>query len=149
VLDDPEDKNSKLFIKAKNNLAPDKKAIRYGFGVKIVGHDAGLGKDIDAPYIVWHPQHVELTANEVMQAAAGQSGYAKREAHDFLRERLEAGPVKADDLFEEAEQNGIAKKTLYRAKKDLGIKSRKEHGKTEGGWTWELPTTPQRARGCE
>ena len=34
-------------------------------------------------------------------------GYAKRAARDFLLERLGAGPAKADDLFEEAEQHGI------------------------------------------
>jgi AAA domain-containing protein/primase-like protein len=139
VLDDPEDKNSKLFVKAKNNLAPDLKGLRYGFGVKTVGHDTKLGKDIDAPYIVWHQQHVELTANEAMQAAAGQSGYAKREAREFLLERLEAGPVASDDLFEEAKQNGISRATLNRVKKDLNIRSRKERGKTSGAWTWELP----------
>ena len=33
-----------------------------------VGHDARLGVDIEAPFIVWHPQHVEITANEAMQA---------------------------------------------------------------------------------
>src|SRR5262249_54917467 len=104
VLDDPEDKNSKLFVKAKKNLAPDKKALSYGMGVKKVGHDAKLDVDINAPYIVWHPQHVEITANEAMQAASGHA--AKREAREFLLERLEAGPLKADDLFEEAEQNG-------------------------------------------
>jgi putative DNA primase/helicase len=152
VLDDPEDKNSKLFVKAKNNLAPDKKALRYGFGVKTVGHDPKLNVDIDAPYIVWHPQHVELTANEAMQAATGQSGYAGREARDFLLERLEGGrQVKADDLFEEAEQNGISKVTLKRTKKKLGVKSRKTPGKFDGKWTWELPAekahpTPQGER---
>jgi putative DNA primase/helicase len=145
VLDDPEDKNSKLFVKAKNNLAPDKKALRYGFGVKTVGHDARLKKDIDAPYIVWHPQHVEMTANEAMQAADGQSGYAKREAREFLLERLEAGPVKADELYEEAEQNGISKRTLKRAKKDLKIRSYKEHGKMDGAWTWEPPARAKSA----
>jgi hypothetical protein len=138
VLDDPEDKDAKLFVKAKNNLAPDKKALRYGFGVKTVGHDKKLGVDIEAPYIVWYPQHVEVTANEAMQAADGRSAYAKREARDFLLERLEAGPAKADDLFEEAEQIGIAKITLKRAKKDLGVKSRKTAGKFDGAWTWEL-----------
>jgi putative DNA primase/helicase len=145
VLDDPEDKNSKLFVKAKNNLAPDKKALRYGFGVKTVGHDPKLNVDIDAPYIVWHPQHIELTANEAMQAATGQSGYAGREARDFLFERLEGGrQVKADDLFEEAEQTGISKVTLKRAKKKLGIKSRKTPGKFDGEWTWELPAEENR-----
>jgi len=136
VLDDPEDKNSKLFVKAKNNLARDDKALRYGMGVKKVGHDAKLGMDIDAPYIVWHPQHVEITANEAMAAAGNHS--AKREAREFLQERLEAGPVKADDLFEEAEQNGISKSTLKRAKKDLKIKSQKQRGGMEGAWVWEL-----------
>jgi putative DNA primase/helicase len=137
VVDDPEDKNSKLFVKAKNNLAPDKNALRYGFGVKTVGHDSRLKADIEAPHIVWHPQYVEVTANEAMQATTGQAGYAKREARDFLLERLEAGPVKADEIFEEAEQNGISKKTLYRAKKELKIKSRKD--KFDGEWSWELP----------
>jgi putative DNA primase/helicase len=141
VLDDPENKDSKLFVKAKNNLAPDKKALRYGMGVKPVGRDERLGLAIDAPFIVWHPNHVELTANEAMQAATGQSGYAKREAREFLLEHLQAGPVKADDMVEEAKQNGITLATLRRVKKDLQIKSRKTPGKFDGAWTWELPAT--------
>jgi putative DNA primase/helicase len=139
VLDDPEDNTSKLFVKAKNNLARDARALRYSIGVKIVGRDARLKKDIDAPFIVWHPQHIEVTANEAMQAAAGQSGYAKREAREFLLERLEGGPVKADDVLEEAKQNGIARNTLYRAKKALLVESHKERGKVDGDWMWELP----------
>jgi hypothetical protein len=137
VLDDPEDKDSKLFVKAKNNLAKDTKALRYGMSVKTVGHDTKLGVDINAPYIIWHPQHVEITANEAMQAAGGHT--AKREAREFLLERLEAGPVNSDDLVEEAKQEGIAKRTLDRAKKALGVKSRKQQGKTDGPWFWELP----------
>jgi putative DNA primase/helicase len=137
VLDDPEDKECKLFVKAKNNLAADKKALRYGIGVKTVGHDARLGVDIEAPFIVWHPQHVEITANEAMQAAGGHT--AKREAREFLLERLEAGPANSEDIVEEAKQEGLAEKTLRRAKKELGIKSRKQQGRTDGPWFWELP----------
>jgi hypothetical protein len=136
VLDDPEDKNSKLFVKAKNNLAPDKKALRYGMGVRKVGHDAKLGVDIEAPFIVWHSQHVEITANEAMAAAGGHT--AKREAKEFLLKRLEAGPVASDDVLEEAKQEGIAEKTLRSAKKELGIRSRREGG-SAGTWFWELP----------
>jgi putative DNA primase/helicase len=136
VLDDPEDKNSKLFVKAKNNLAPDKKALRYGMGVRTVGHDKRLGIDIEAPFIVWHPQHVEITANEAMAAAGGHT--AKREAKEFVLKRLEAGPVASDDVLEEAKQEGIAEKTLRSAKKDLGIRSRREGG-SAGTWFWELP----------
>jgi putative DNA primase/helicase len=137
VLDDPEDKDAKLFVKAKNNLAHDTKALRYGFGVKTVGHDEKLGVDINAPFIVWHPKHVEITANEAMDAASGHT--AKREAKEFIRDRLETGPVKASDILDEAKQEGIAVKTLKRAKKDLGIKSRKTPSKFDGEWHWELP----------
>jgi putative DNA primase/helicase len=136
VLDDPDDKNSKLFVKAKNNLARDTKALRYGVSVKTVGHDPRLNVDIEAPFIIWHPQHVEITANEAMQAATGQT--AKREAREFLLDRLEAGPMNSDDIIAEAKQEGIAEKTLRRAKKDLGIKSRRRGG-TDGTWFWELP----------
>jgi putative DNA primase/helicase len=136
VVDDPEEKDCKLFVKGKNNLSRDTKALRYGMGAKKVGHDSRLGVDIIAPYIVWHPQHVEITANEAMQAAGGHT--AEREAREWLLGRLEAGPAKADDVIEEAKQEGIAKRTLDRAKKDLGVKSRREGGST-GDWFWELP----------
>jgi hypothetical protein len=137
VLDDPENKERKLFVKAKNNLAPDKKALAYGMGVKIVGYDAKLGVDIEAPFIVWHSQHVEITANEAMQAVGGKT--AMREAKEFLRERLGAGPVNSDDIAEEAEQEGIAKATLRRAKKELGIKSRKQRGRHQPCGVRSLP----------
>jgi AAA domain/Bifunctional DNA primase/polymerase, N-terminal len=143
VVDDAENKR-KLLVKGKNNLAPhDTKALAYGFGAREVGKDKQTGKAIWAPHVIWHPQHVDVTANDAMQAAGGQSGYAKREAREFLLERLKAGPVKADDLLEEAEQNGISKRTLMRMKKDLGIRSRKEQGKIGGTWTWELPPQPR------
>src|SRR5262249_49354677 len=53
-IDQPEVKDGKLFRKAKNNLARDTKALRYGMGVKTVGYDDKLGVDINAPYIIWH-----------------------------------------------------------------------------------------------
>jgi hypothetical protein len=109
--------------------------------------DVLVGVDIEAPFIVWHPparrdyvwhpQHVEITANEAMQAASGHT--AKREAREFLLERLETGPAKQNDILDEAKQEGIVEKTLRRAKKDLGVKSRKERGKIDGEWLWELP----------
>jgi hypothetical protein len=72
-----------------------------------------------------------------MQAAGGHT--AKREAREFLLEQLEAGPRKAEDIIDQAKQEGIAKRTLDRAKKDLGIKSRKTPSRFDGEWYWELP----------
>jgi hypothetical protein len=53
--------------------------------------------------------------------------------------------MKQTDLLEEAKQEGIAERTLRRAKKDLGIKSSKERGRTGGDWFWELPAKPKMA----
>jgi putative DNA primase/helicase len=147
VLDDPDDRSNKLFVKAKNNLARDMMALRYNFSAKTVGHDAKLGKDIVAPFVTWHPEHVIVTANDAMNAADGRSGDAKREAQEFLLDLLTAGPVKADDLFEGAKQEGISKATLRRAKKDLGIRSRKQTGVMDGEWFWALAGTKVKPEG--
>jgi hypothetical protein len=143
VVDDAENKR-KLLVKGKNNLAPhDSKALAYGFGAREVGKDKKTGNAIWAPHIIWYPQHVDVTAAEAMQAADSQSGYAKREAREFLLERLEDGPVKVAVIREEAKQNGISAATLRRAKKDLRIESHKELGKVDGEWTWEIPKMPR------
>src|SRR5262245_18119456 len=111
--------------------------------VATVGRDKKLGVDISAPYIIWHGQHVEITANEAMQGAEGKT--RQREAREFLLDRLRGGAVRSDDLIEEAKQEGIAKRTLDTAKKDLGIKSRREGG-SAGAWFWELPAAKMDTR---
>ena len=139
VVDDADNKR-KLFVKGKNNLAPhDTKALAFGFGAREVGKDECSGVPIWAPHVVWYAQHVEVTASEAMQAASSQSGYAKREAREFLLERLEAGPVKTKIVQEEAKQLGISAITLKRVKRELQIVSHKGVGKVDGEWTWELP----------
>jgi hypothetical protein len=140
VVEDPEDKDNRLFIRAKMNIAKQSvvQGMRYCFGNKIVGHDKRLGKDIDAPFIKWLDP-VEMTANEALQAADGKSGERLREAKEFLLERLADGPVKADDIHEEAKHCNIARATLRRAQKDLRIKPVKEKGSSTGGWMWGLP----------
>jgi hypothetical protein len=139
VVDDPENKR-KLLVKGKNNLARhDTKALAYGFGAREVGKDKKTGQEIWAPHIVWYSQHVDVTTTEAMQAAGGKSRHARHEARDFLLDRLEAGPVKAADIFEEAKQNGISVKTLKRVKKELNIRSVKR----DNGWFWELPAKPR------
>jgi putative DNA primase/helicase len=147
VLDDPDDRNNKLFVKAKNNLARDAMALRYSISAKVVGYDPRLSKDIEAPFITWHKEHIIVTANDAMRAADGVKSNLKREAQEFLLERLTYGPAKADDLFEEAKQEGISKMTLRRAKKDLGIRSRKKPGVMDGEWFWEIAATPSREGG--
>ena len=116
VLDDPEDHTLKLFVKAKNNLAPEKiTALKYGFGVNTnVGHDAKLNLDISAPYIMWMAQ-TDIAANDAMAAADGHSSSAKREAKEFLQEALREGPALQQEVIADAKANGISQATLRRA----------------------------------
>jgi len=113
-------------------------------GARNVGLDPDTKQEIWAPYVEWGTKHVEITATDAMQAesGSGQSRYARREAVDFLQERLAGGPVKQKEIAEEAEANGITKGTLKRAKQDLNIKSSKGKG-MDGEWVWELPEQPK------
>jgi putative DNA primase/helicase len=145
VVDDPDTEDRRLFVKAKNNLSTDKKALSYLIGARNIGIDPDTQKEIWAPHVIWGAKHVEITANDAMQAEAGgnKSRYARHEAEEFLRERLADGPVKQREIVDEAEANCIAKRTLERAKKQLNVVSRKNSKETDGEWMWSLPEAPK------
>jgi putative DNA primase/helicase len=132
AVDDAENQR-KLFVRGKNNLASsDKQALAYNFEQKQVA------PDIWAPHIVWQPEHVDVTANEAMQAVNGNKSPAARDdAKTFLEDFLEGGPMLQTEVMEAAKASMISDKTLRRAKGDLGVKSRKNH--PDGKWRWELP----------
>jgi len=143
VVDDPENDKARLFVKAKNNLAPDKNALRFMVGTRMVGHDPDTQAEIWAPHIIWDSKHVEVTATEAMEAEGnGMKHAAQREAEEFLRSKLANGPVSKEELEEEAEANDISPSgALRRAKRKLRVQTWKEK-KLDGRWFWELPPTP-------
>jgi hypothetical protein len=56
------------------------------------------------------------------------------EAADFLSEILAEGALPTSEVIEMAEESGIAKRTLERARREMGVKS----SKVDGVWTMEL-----------
>ena len=58
-----------------------------------------------------------------------------KEAKEFLVEILANGAVEQNVIFKEAESRGIKGKTLWNAKKALGVQSKK----TGDHWSWILP----------
>jgi AAA domain len=148
-VEDPENEEAHLFVKAKNNLAPRSvTALRYMIGAREVGFDKKLDKPIFAPFILWDNRAVKISALEAMEAAAGGTrGTAKDEAKEFLQSRLALGPVKAEDIYAEAKAQCITVGTLKRAKRDLKIISEKERGKIDGDWCWRLPHAEEDHRG--
>lgn len=141
VVDDAENQR-RLFVKAKNNLAPDMAALSYTVDTKNVGTDPITNAAIIAPYVVWGSEHVYVSATEAMQAEEKSSGAAKPRdtAKEFLTNLLALGPMKQKEVMDAAAANLISEKTLRRAKDDLGIIPKKDGAR--GPWLWELPAKP-------
>jgi putative DNA primase/helicase len=139
IIDDAEH-DRKLIVRAKNNIAAKTaKTLAFRFTAREVGTDRRSGKPILAPYIVFDPQYVDVSAVEAMQAAAdNKSPGARDAAKKLLGEMLANGPTPRTEIEEAADNNGITRRTLFRAKDELGIVAKKSHS-ANGPWTWELP----------
>jgi putative DNA primase/helicase len=134
----------KLFVKGKNNLAQQTQpALAYEFGVRDVGKDPKSGKSILAPHVIWGTEHVDVTASEAMAAANENKSPAVRDvAKELIEDMLANGPAAATDIEEAAKANGISRRTLFRAKQELKIQTRKDGPVVDGErtWQWHSPT---------
>jgi putative DNA primase/helicase len=140
VVEDPDDKDRRLVLHLKNNLAPKQPGLAFRLGAANVGNDE-QGKEIWATHILWEAELVETTADEAVTAAApggAERRSVREEASDFLFQLLSDGPISSNDIWAAAAANGIAARTLRRAKADLGIKAR-HRPDLNGGWEWTLP----------
>jgi hypothetical protein len=126
IVKDSADPGRRLFVPAKLNLAQEPDGLAY----RIVG-----GK------VEWEPDPVKMHADDAFAAEAAaaerRSGSpARREAAEWLRNKLVGGPKPASEIIEEAEQYGMSDRTLHRALKALGGRSVKSD--FDGLWMWEL-----------
>src|SRR5262249_46809903 len=117
-------------------------------GLRILAHVKNSGGDkspslgfyIDKMGFRWG-EVVDFTPDELL--AANRSETRKRQseqldgARDLLRSLLVNGPMPSTKIFQKADEAGIAKATVWRAKKAENIKASKERG--SGEWWWRLP----------
>jgi hypothetical protein len=92
---------------------------------------------------LWHPDPVDITATEALQALIGsKSPSARDNAKHFLEDLLGNGPVSSKDVQEAGKENGISQRTLRRAAEELGVEFKKDGPKNDKGeitWRWHLP----------
>ena len=121
----------------KNNLADDRSGLAYEI------RDSGNG----VPSVAWDPEPVTISADDALgqDGRKAGAGAALEEAMEWLRDALCDGPRPADELKQQAESDGIARRTLDRAKKRVGVVSRRA-GKA---WVWELPAEPTEPQECQ
>jgi putative DNA primase/helicase len=125
VIKDPENQDRTLFLAGKNNIGRKAEGMGYTTESAFVGPD----ESILTSRITWDNLPVRISANEALEAEAEKKkGGASVEAEDFLRDRLDGNTagVSSKDLVDEAEALGISEITLKRARKKLGIKTRKD-----------------------
>ena len=132
VLEDSKNKDRRLFLHAKNNLAEPPQGLAFRLEQRVVGEGLVTSR------VDWEPEPLKMTADEAL-AVRGNGSLAVKEAEDFLQTLLSGGPVPSKQVDAEAQEVGIAKATLRRAKKKLGIKPYKDGLK--GAWLCALPKT--------
>ena len=141
VVADPSDPDRRFLGGIKSNLSRPSPALAF----RIV---ASNPSDEDAPpRVEWEPTPaVGVDVEALMTAARDRDEPAARQDADtFLREFLAAGPVASRDIFRAGQANGLSRRTLFRAKRRLGIPAHRTGFGAEGGWTWELPAMPASA----
>lgn len=123
----------RIFCRAKSNIGIDHGGFEYDLLQKeIDGH-----KGVFSSYSVWG-KAVEGTATELLAEGERDSDDGEAAgAEQFLREALASGAMPQKEIERECKGAGYSVATLRRAKKRIGIVSRKDGMK--GVWFWSLP----------
>ena len=127
VAPNPNDASRIIMAHSKCNLG------KFGPSLAYAIEDGGV--------LRWHGK-CDLLAGDLLNApASAEERSLLDEAVDFVRETLANGPVPAKEVQSKAEEAGIAKATLRRARERLCIDRRPEGFK--GRWMLSLPTVAQ------
>jgi AAA domain len=157
VMEDPDDKDRRLFLHLKNNLGLRPEGLAFRLEQRVVGADKE--GDFVASSVAWQTEPVGTTADQALNGGGKEDESSAKEADiEFLGTLLDSAPVKVEDIEAEARQAGLLKagqpinkdKPFRDAKKALGIKSYQPKGQRGAGWFWALPKhqAPSEASGA-
>lgn len=122
VAQDPENEERKIFAHLKRNLSGKGPSWAY----ELVIRSGRL------PELVWSGK-VDLNAED-LNGGPNDRPTALDSALSLLKHELAGRRRRATDMMSLAEEHGIAKRTLDRARKQLDVKAIK----TEKGWYWSF-----------
>ena len=123
----------RLFLQVKKNIAaPSPGLVLTIEGATVPALDGGF--PLLTALVRWTKETTKMTADEALGKPKKVEKLAQ--AVEFLKDLLAAGPVNERAIEGKALVLGISSRTLRRAKKTLGIESRK--ASLSGGWDWFL-----------
>jgi putative DNA primase/helicase len=130
---DPESErgSQRVLVHVKSSLGELQPSLRYTVEPLAIGSER-----IETARIVARGPSA-VGASELL-APSPEPGSAMAEATKLLQTELADGPKAARVLFAAADDVGVSRETLKRAKKRLGVESVKLD--FSGGWAWKLPS---------
>lgn len=131
VLEDPADatRERRFMCPLGTNIAKG----TTGFAFSIVSVDLGGG--ISTSKVVFQDQELTLNADDLL-ACRQEAPSALSSAEDFIRAAIKDGPCAQKRIEDGARAAGISDASLRRAKKQIGVLSKKDGA---SGWLWYLP----------
>ena len=130
IAPDPQDDQRRILAMTKSNLAKMPDALAY----RLVDDDL-----YDCARVVWDGATTH-TAADLLRPPDPDEAPAQAEAAEILREILGETPMLARNAERLAAQAGIAKTTLHRARKSLGVVSRREGFGPGSYFVWSMPS---------
>jgi putative DNA primase/helicase len=141
IAKDRENEMRRLFLPIKNNIGDDRTGLAFELQSAQVDSPAGM---IDTCRVLWHAEPVTITADELMRPDGDESGQtATEEAVEWLRGLLtDVESLDRREIIEAAEKAGFAERTIYRARKDLGVVFAQSGFGKQKRSIWKLPDSP-------
>lgn len=150
VMSDPHDAKSRVLLSLKSNVSAAVAGVRFRMQSDAADSDGVAPDELRAPTIDWSDKPVQMTAEEIIAAAAqsAECGPAQEEACEWLRSMLAGGEQPATELKRIAKEDGIRERTLLRAKARLAIVAHRTGFGPGGAWTWKLPDNGSAPKSC-
>jgi hypothetical protein len=118
IARDPQDPRRRILAQVKNNLAPAQPSLAFTVEPQ----------DGAPPTLSWMGPCAWTADQLLAEAAAAPPPASPRDrAREFLAALLEKGPHTSRDIWQAAQEQGLAERTLLRAKRQLGIRSVRVH----------------------
>ncbi len=135
VAADPDDPDCRVEIVAKSNLAAKPSPIRLKVESASVRNEVTDEAIATSRMVEVGPSKV--TAEQILASTRVHDDGALADAKEVLLQILADGPIPADLALSEAAKAGVSEATIRRARRSLGVETRK--GSFDGGWMWFPP----------
>jgi len=118
----------------------DDRRILASIGCNLAASPVALAYTLAEGRLCWEADPVAGVDVETLLAGPTADREERREADAWLRQMLADGPVESRQIQRNAEQAGLSRRTLFRAKARLGVEAERIGGVGGGGkWYWRLP----------